>query len=64
MRSDLIDITVRVKHRTDKAVLVSYDEDKESVWLPLSQIEIESNSDGRTHTASLPQRLAEEKEMV
>ncbi len=40
-RSDLIDLTLREHHRTKAAILVSDDgEEKNAVWLPLSQIEI------------------------
>ena len=62
-RSDIIDVTVIIKHETAKAVLVDHG-GKEPCWLPRSAIEIEANTDGRTHTVSLPQNLAEEKGMV
>lgn len=62
-RSDIIDITVIVRHETPKAVLVDHG-GKEPCWLPRSQIEIAPNTDGRTFTVSLPQSLAEEKGMV
>jgi len=63
MKSDLVDIPVIVRHETDKAVLVDHGEG-EPVWLPLSRIEIEPNTDGRTHTVALPEWLAMEKEMI
>jgi hypothetical protein len=63
MKSDIIDITVTIRGSSDRAVLVDYGE-KETVWLPLSQIELAPNADGRTHTVTLPQWLAEEREMV
>lgn len=63
-RSDIIDITVIIKHETVKAVLVDHG-GKQPCWLPRSQIEIlEVNAGGRTHTIALPQSLAEEKGMV
>ena len=64
MKSNIIDVTCIIKHRTEKAVLVDYDDGKEPCWLPLSAIEIESNRDGKTVTISLEQSLAEEKGMV
>ena len=63
MRSNIIDVTCVIKHRTEKAVLVDHD-GKEPCWLPLSAIEIEQNRDGKTVTISLEQSLAEEKGMV
>lgn len=63
MKSDLIEITVTIRGRTERAVLVDYGE-KETVWLPLSQIDLAPNEDGRTYTASVPQWLVEEREMV
>jgi hypothetical protein len=63
MKFDIIDITVKIRGRTERAVLVDYGEE-ETVWLPLSQIDLAANPDGRTYTASVPQWLAEEREMV
>lgn len=62
-RSDIIDVTVIIKHETVKAILVDHG-GQEPCWLPRSAIEIEVNSDRKTHTVSLPQSLAEEKGMV
>lgn len=62
-RSDIIDVTVIVKHETPAAVRVEHG-GKAPCWLPRSQIEIEPNADGKTHTVTLPQWLAEEKGMV
>ena len=63
MKSDLVDVTVIVRHETAAAILVDHGGDK-PVWLPRSQVEIAPNTDGKTHTVTLPQWLAEEKEMV
>jgi hypothetical protein len=63
MKSDIVDLTVILKRRTERAVLVDHG-GAEQCWLPLSQIEIEPNSDGKTYTVTLPQWLAEEKRMV
>lgn len=63
MKSNVIDITVHLHHETDAAVLVSDTADpKDAVWLPKSQIEIEA--DGATHTVTLPEWLALEKELI
>jgi hypothetical protein len=62
-RSDLIDITVRIIHETEKAWLVDHGETTQC-WIPKSRGEIEKNSDGKTYTLTIDQRLAEEKGMV
>ena len=62
-RSDIIDATVILRHETPQAYLVDHG-GKTPCWLPKSQVELEPNADGKTHTVSLPQWLAEEKEMV
>ena len=63
MKSDLIDITVIVKHKTALAVLVDHG-GKEPVWIPLSQIEIEPNKDGKTYTITMPEWMAVDKGLV
>lgn len=62
MKSDLIDLTVVVKHTTDRAVLV--DDGTRRAWLPLSQVEVAPNDDGRTHTVTCPEWLATDKGLV
>jgi len=63
MKSTIIDIAVIVHHRTERAVLVSDDGDRESaVWLPLSQVEIDD--DGSNHIITLPEWLAQEKGLI
>ena len=68
MRSDLVDLLLFEHHRTDGAVLVSDTGlEKDAKWLPLSQIEIEpapSHSGGREVIVTMPQWLAEQKELV
>lgn len=63
-RSELVDIEVTIKGRTEKAVLVqSLDTNSDEVWLPLSLIEIEET--GRMMVdITLPRRLAEEKGLI
>ena len=65
MKSDLIDIDVEVTHRTEKAVLVHTGIKEKSVWLPLSQVEVEPNGafDG-IETVTLPEWLALEKGLI
>jgi hypothetical protein len=48
-KSDVIDLTLAIHHRTNQAVLVSETGDaKKAKWLPLSQVEIDV--DGKTLT--------------
>jgi hypothetical protein len=63
MKSDLIDIEVQVHHRTELAVLVSTDGNREkAVWLPLSQIEIDPV--GKFCEVTLPEAFAAAKGLV
>ena len=64
MRSNLIDIDVEVVHRTEKAVLVHTGNKDESVWIPLSQCEIEPSGFGGIETLTLPEPLALEKGLI
>lgn len=63
MKSNIVDIDLHLHHETDRAVLVSETGDKnDAVWLPLSQIEIESESG--FIVVSLPEWLAQEKGLI
>lgn len=63
MKSDLVDIEVQIHHRTERAVLVSDDGDRDkAVWLPLAQIEVAPF--GSHHTVTMPEWLAREKGLV
>jgi len=64
MKSNIIDIDVEVTHRTEKAVLVHTGNNKESVWLPLSQIEIQHSAFEGIETITLPEWLALEKDLI
>ncbi len=66
MKAELTDLELMVHHRTDKAVLVSTDANREAaVWLPLSQVEAEEGiRAGKTQIFTLPQWLAEDKGLV
>lgn len=62
-RDEIVDICAVIHHRTDRAVLIDHG-GKDKVWLPLAHAEVEANEDGRTHTVSIPQWLAEDKGIV
>lgn len=62
-RSNIIDISVIIVHRTDKAVLVKDAEDTEPVWLPLSQVEVEGDP-GQVGEITLPDWLAQDKGLI
>ena len=65
MKSDLIDLSVQVHRRTERAVLVSDDGDeREAVWLPLSQIEIDGPDRKGIATITMPEWLAKDKGMI
>ncbi|MGE3245067.1 MAG: hypothetical protein AB7F96_15475 [Beijerinckiaceae bacterium] len=59
----LADIEAKVVAKTNKAVLVTTD-DENRVWLPLSQIEIHQERGKSTVTITMPETLAIEKELV
>lgn len=61
MKSDLVDVTVKLLHETDRAYLVT--DDTENLWVPKSQCEIEADTNG-TWTLTLPEWLAQEKGFV
>lgn len=64
MPSEVVDIAVQIHAKTDRAILVSDDGDKEkAVWLPLSQIEVEMKQGG-TAEITLPEWLALEKGLI
>ena len=66
MKSTVIDLSVMLHHRTDKAVLVSDDGDKASaVWVPLSQVEIDDDAmPGETVEIVIPEWLAQERGLI
>lgn len=58
MKSDLIDLTLQLHHRTERAILVSDDGVRETaVWLPLAQVEVEPGQRG-TVIVTMPEWLA------
>ncbi len=57
MTRPLIDLTVQLHAKTDRAILVSNDGDEKSaVWLPLSQCEVEILKDGIAEVTMPEQR--------
>lgn len=63
-REALVDVTMQLHHRTERAVLVSDDGERErAVWLPLAQIEIVTRERGLVEV-TLPEWLAVEKGLV
>ena len=58
----VVDVEVVEKHRTDRAVLI--ESERDDVWLPLSQIEIEPSGDGLTQICTMPEWLAVEKGLI
>lgn len=65
MKSNLIDIFGRVHAETERAVRFSETgDDKDAVWLPRSQIEIEPASKAGYVTVAMPEWLAQEKGLI
>lgn len=61
MKSNVVDVEVKLHHQTERAILVSDDGDKaNAVWLPLSQIEWDE-ADG---IVTMPEWLATEKGFI
>lgn len=64
-RSDIVEINVFVRHRTERGALVqSAYTAREPVWVPLSLVEIDENDDGKTHRLHIPEWLAIQKGLV
>ena len=62
MKSDLIDVEVALKRETTAAILVN-DGDRD-VWLPKSQIEYEETKTKGIWTVTLPEWLAQAKDLI
>lgn len=64
MKSDLVDVSVIVKHQTEKAILViSPFDDEKTIWIPKSQCELEMR-DRLNGVLTLPEWLAIDKGLV
>ena len=65
MKSNLIDIFGRVHAETERAVRFSETgEDDKAVWLPRSQIEMQSGDKAGYVTVTMPEWLAQEKGLI
>lgn len=62
MTERLADIEVLLKHATKAAYLVN--DGTKDVWVPKSQCELAENPTTATHTLTLPEWLAQEKELI
>lgn len=63
MKSDLVDLPVQIHGRTNRAILVSDDGDRErAVWLPLAHVEVAPN--GRYHVVTMPEWLALDRGLI
>jgi hypothetical protein len=63
-KSGLVDVEVQIHHRTERAVLVSDDGDRENaVWLALALVEIEMKQ-GDLAEVTMPEWLAKERGFI
>lgn len=63
MKSDLVDLTLQIHARTNRAILVSDDGDRErAVWVPLAHVEVAPQ--GRHHVVTMPEWLAIDRGLV
>jgi hypothetical protein len=61
---ELVDLTLRLHHKTDRAVLVSDDGvEANAKWIPLSQCEVEIRQKGMC-VITMPEWLAKDKELI
>lgn len=64
MAREIVDITVQVHARTERAILVSDDGERDKAkWLPLSQCEVVPKSRGQA-VVTMPEWLAVENGFV
>ncbi|OAM73743.1 hypothetical protein [Devosia elaeis] len=62
MKSDLVDIDVQIHARTERAILVSDDGEREgAVWLPLA---VEVAAQGKHHVVTMPEWLAVDRGLI
>lgn len=66
MKSDLVDLKMKLHHMTEKAILVSLDDnEKETIWLPLELVEyIFTDKKKGIVEVSIPQWLAYKKGLI
>ncbi len=64
-KSELVDLTMQKHAETAKAVLVSdTGDEKDAVWLPLSQVEIEPGGKPGVVVVTCPEWLAKDKGLI
>lgn len=64
MISDLIDLTMQIHHRTERAILVSDDGDrKKAVWLPIAHVDV-AVIRGDFVEVTMPSWLAKDKGLI
>lgn len=63
MKSDLVDLTLQIHARTNRAILVSDEGDRaRAVWVPLAHVEVAPQ--GRHHVVTMPEWLAIDRGLV
>jgi hypothetical protein len=65
--TDVVRVRVRIEHKTAKALQVSQDGGQTVVWLPISAVSHAEPSiygPGDTVTLEIPERTAEQKELL
>lgn len=62
--SDLVELSVDLLARTERAVQVRDHNTGKTAWLPLSQVEITKSDTGKCWVVDVPEWLAIEKELV
>lgn len=65
MKSDIIDLTLEILRETERAVHVHDGDEKKAVWLPKSQIEVDTTGQKPgVVVVTLPQWLARDKGLI
>ena len=61
MKSDLIDVEMKIHHTTERSILASTDGERDNaVWLPLAHIEV-ANKERGVAEVTMPEWLAVER---
>ena len=63
-RKELCDLEVRVLRKSEKALLVQDEATGREAWVPLSQCEFQPGEEEDVGTLTLPEWLAEAKELL
>lgn len=59
-----VEVSVIIKHETERAYLVDGGMTKEPVWVPKSLVSLEKHEGARASTLTLSERLAKEKGLI